>query len=397
MSFTVQNALSMPVLAEGKVIAGEQGLNRVITSVSIMDHPDTSWIKRGDLLLTTGYVFKDDLDAQTRLVRQLAKRGCAGLAIKLKRFISAVPDEMIQEANRYRLPLIEIPFEAALSDLLVTFTHEIVNREDEGDYGKSDLSIFKDLIDGKASLAEQDFKKLSSLGFNSSYPYSILLLTEQPISGEEISSIGPEEILHFAAAKKDLFRIWVVDHKGIALILQGDGNLHVRDRRQEIKEFANGLRMDLSKEYPYLEFSIGVSKEKKDLTGMETGFKEASRAILLGSKVHSHERTTIHEFHNLEAYQLISQVSRDTLTDYVESTIRPVLEYDRETGGELLKTLDVFFSARGKIEDTAKALYVHRNTVKFRLARIEELLAIDLKEQDQWFHLQLSIRAAKLL
>jgi DNA-binding PucR family transcriptional regulator len=153
----------------------------------------------------------------------------------------------------------------------------------------------------------------------------------------------------------------------------------------------------ISKEYPKLAFSIGMSKEKKDLFRMKNGFKEACQAILLGTKINSAQKNTIHDYHNLEAYQLISQVSRGTLKDYVESTIRPVLDYDRETGGELLKTLDVFFSARGKIEDTAKALFVHRNTVKFRLARIEELLGIDLKEEDQSFHLQLSIRAAKLL
>lgn len=164
MYFTVREAIEMPVLQGVEVIAGKQGLNRVIHSVSIMDHPDTSWIKRGDLLLTTGYVFKDDLEAQISLVRQLAKRGCAGLAIKLKRFIAAVPEEMIQEANTYGLPLIGLPYDAALSDLLVTFTHEIVSRENEGKSHKEKLSIFTKVIQGKCSLLRITIKNSKKWG-----------------------------------------------------------------------------------------------------------------------------------------------------------------------------------------------------------------------------------------
>ncbi len=78
MYLTIEKALKLPALNQVEVIGGSQGLTRVINSVSIMDHPDISWIKRGELLLTTGYVFKDDLNAQINLVRELSKRGSAG-------------------------------------------------------------------------------------------------------------------------------------------------------------------------------------------------------------------------------------------------------------------------------------------------------------------------------
>ncbi|MGE7877620.1 PucR family transcriptional regulator [Peribacillus muralis] len=391
MYLTVEKALKLPALNQVEVIGGKQGLARVINSVSIMDHPDISWIKRGELLLTTGYVFKDDSDAQINLVRELSKRGSAGLAIKIKRFLSTIPPEMVEEANKYKLPLLEIPYEMPLSDLLFSFTHELVNREKVKNDGKGSFEIFHSLLSGESS--SSSFPQLQEIGFNHR-PYILLLINiETKEEGDSFFSIG-RMLEKLNQTDKVDFKYWNIDFNGHLIILQGKGMVtdeHLLLQAERIAALLEGL---ITEGNPSISLTMGLSKVKKEIHNMKEGFSEAKMAIQLGPRVKS---TNINDYASIEVENLINQIPKDVLTQYVLSMIEPIIVYDKENEGELLKTLETYLFSRGRIEDAARALFVHRNTVKFRLSRIEDLLGVDLKSSDLAFKLQFSIKAAKLL
>ncbi|MGE7768183.1 PucR family transcriptional regulator [Peribacillus sp. NPDC096540] len=392
MYLTVEKALKLPALNQVEVIGGKQGLARVINSVSIMDHPDISWIKRGELLLTTGYVFKDDRNAQINLVRELSKRGSAGLAIKIKRFLSTIPPGMVEEANKYKFPLLEIPYETPLSDLLFSFTHELVNKEKVKNNGKGSFEIFHSLLNGEGR-SSYFIPQLQEFGFNPDRPYILLLLNKTKEEGDSFFPIDRmlEKLNH--TEKKD-FKYWYIDFDGQLIILQGKGMVTDECLLLQAERIAVLLEGLISKDHPSSSISMGLSKVKKEIYKMKEGFIEAKKAIQLGSRVNP---ANINDYASLEVDDLINQIPKDAITQYVVSMIQPIIIYDRENEGELLKTLETYLSSRGKIEDTARALFVHRNTVKFRLSRIEDLLGVDLKSRDIAFKLQFSIKAAKLL
>lgn len=69
---TVRKFLELPVFSEFKIVSGINGLDNVISSVNIMDNPDAlDWFSPGELLLTSGYFFKDSVEMQNQVVRQL--------------------------------------------------------------------------------------------------------------------------------------------------------------------------------------------------------------------------------------------------------------------------------------------------------------------------------------
>lgn len=127
---TVRHALSLDCMQGARVVAGGDGLERIITSVNVMEVPDIlPWVKEGQLLLTTGFSIKDDLAAQEQLVPDLAKRGLAALGFKPKRYVDRIPEIMIQEANAHSLPLIELPPEASHPQVLQGVYSELVSRQ----------------------------------------------------------------------------------------------------------------------------------------------------------------------------------------------------------------------------------------------------------------------------
>lgn len=67
------------------------------------------------------------------------------------------------------------------------------------------------------------------------------------------------------------------------------------------------------------------------------------------------------------------------------------MAYDRERRSDLLKTLRVYFETGANASEAADRLFLHRNSLLYRLARIEELVGLDLKDSRARLALQLGL------
>jgi purine catabolism regulator len=114
------------------LLTGRDGLNREITTINMMENPDTlKWIKPGEFLLTTGYFMKDNEELQLEFIKQLSSINAGGIGLKKNRYISDLPQKVIEEANSVNLPIIIIPYEYSLSDVSSIFYKEVYERQSE--------------------------------------------------------------------------------------------------------------------------------------------------------------------------------------------------------------------------------------------------------------------------
>lgn len=124
----LKDVLKLSPLNEFTCLAGNSGLDRTVNSVSVMDAPDIAdWMKGGEILITTGYVLRDNPSAFAQLIEALANKGVAALAVKLKRFHDNLPPEVLATADRFNLPLLNIPYGLAWVDIIepvLTALHE---------------------------------------------------------------------------------------------------------------------------------------------------------------------------------------------------------------------------------------------------------------------------------
>jgi len=124
---TVQDILQLDCMRQTKVVAGHQGLSRIVSNVNVMEVPDIgNWVSSGDLLLTTAYSIRNDPDALARLIPELADKGLAGLALKPKRYLQNIPPCMIEQADQMSFPLLELPLEASFSKIINNILNEIL-------------------------------------------------------------------------------------------------------------------------------------------------------------------------------------------------------------------------------------------------------------------------------
>lgn len=127
MALTVRQALELPELTNCKMIAGISGIDNHIQYVDTMEVPDISpWLKKRELLVTTGYSIKNDTLALVSLVESLHKVQAAGILIKT-RFLGSLPQEALDCANRLGLPMIEASNELSFAELINALMKAIVN------------------------------------------------------------------------------------------------------------------------------------------------------------------------------------------------------------------------------------------------------------------------------
>lgn len=132
MELFVSDFLSLPELEGLRLAAGKQGVSRRIRAINVIDNPDSfDWLESGELILNTGYLLGDDPASQRKLIQALWDTGCAGLCIKLGRYISAIPKAMAEQADLLGLPLIEIPYGYSLSTVSTALNRRLFAEKED--------------------------------------------------------------------------------------------------------------------------------------------------------------------------------------------------------------------------------------------------------------------------
>ena len=127
---TVREMLGQDAMRGTRIIAGADGLDRVVRRLNVMTVPNiVRWTKQDEFLLTTGYPLPREPGEFGALIEQLAAKGLAGLGVKLDEYLAEVPPDAVELADRAAFPIVVIPATSPLDDVLSQTFETIVNRQ----------------------------------------------------------------------------------------------------------------------------------------------------------------------------------------------------------------------------------------------------------------------------
>ena len=141
-----------------------------------------------------------------------------------------------------------------------------------------------------------------------------------------------------------------------------------------------------------LTFSVGVSEACTGATGYATAFEEAAQAAEIGGLLRG--GPGIATFRDLGAYRYVL-ASSDLGRDADRARLDRLVEYDDRRGTALLGTLERYLDERANVVGTARTLYIHPNTLRQRLERIERESGLDL-DRDDWISLAIAVKVVRL-
>lgn len=157
-------------------------------------------------------------------------------------------------------------------------------------------------------------------------------------------------------------------------------------------ELSNAFSQELNRAYPQFSIAIGLGQIARDINGWRSSYRDAVQAMELAERLQTDSPLYIGD---LGVYQLIlSLTDKDKLSDFCEHTLGLLLDYDMRQNADLIKTLEAFFNCHGNLSQTAESLIVHRNTLLYRMNRINEIAGIDMNRPETRLalHLALTIR-----
>jgi purine catabolism regulator len=120
MGIILKDILKMSCFESSKLVSGKEVVDRTeVEGITIVERPDiANWIKGGELLLTSFYSIEMDIQAQRKLVEDVARNGAAGIIIKVSDMVPAVSDDIVEAGRSLNFPVITISKEVKYIDIL---------------------------------------------------------------------------------------------------------------------------------------------------------------------------------------------------------------------------------------------------------------------------------------
>lgn len=117
------------------LVAGSKGLTSSISKVTVLDAPDgPSWLSGGEFILTSTYLFNNDSERLCLFCEQLINIKASGFGLKMGRYLSKVPQSLIDLCDRNNFPLIILPYSFVWTDVISVFYELSYDLEREEKY-----------------------------------------------------------------------------------------------------------------------------------------------------------------------------------------------------------------------------------------------------------------------
>ena len=143
---------------------------------------------------------------------------------------------------------------------------------------------------------------------------------------------------------------------------------------------------------------IGTSRKVTSMLEFHDAYKQARQSLIIGSMMHSGIEYTI-GYGDLGLMRLLYLIiDHPELEQFYKETLGPLEDYDKEWDTELTETLRVYVNHGANLNSAARALFIHRHTLRYRLEQIEDdILHIDVDSQEVLLNLQVAFLIKQLL
>lgn len=208
------------------------------------------------------------------------------------------------------------------------------------------------------------------------------------IKTEGNRDIHPYEVILSLFPNRSRDFIIVIDEECIALVKE----LKSENNTKEIERIAKIIIDTLNTEL-MIKAIIGVGTVVDNIKDIGRSYKEAQTALLVGG-IFENDKDVIY-YNNLGIGRLIYQLPTTLCNLFLNEVFKGnSLE---QLDGEMFHTIQVFFENNLNVSETSRQLYVHRNTLVYRLDKIQKLTGLDLRKFDDALIFKVSMMVKKYL
>ncbi|MBC8016498.1 MAG: helix-turn-helix domain-containing protein [Sporomusaceae bacterium] len=164
--------------------------------------------------------------------------------------------------------------------------------------------------------------------------------------------------------------------------------------RENSKKVAKSLQGNIQEVLPDVSVSIGIGKFYPTGVDLCRSYQEGKQALELGRFIRDKGHRT--HFEDLGIIRLLAHVSLEQLDDFYKEYLQAVIDYDEKNNTNYLEILQTYFGMNGDFNLTAEKLFMHPNTLRNRLKKIEEILDVDFQKIENLLTIAVACKISKM-
>lgn len=405
--FECKDLLTLPSMAQARIIAGKSGLSNSIRWVYKPENMNfAKWVKGQELLIISTPVIQSEDFNLPLVIKKANKLNMSGaLLLTGDKYIASIDSSVVSYANLNNFPIFVISGEIPLVDIFEEIGHAIA-------YNKNSDALSDDILSGiifgKNINADAFAMKFSEAGYaldGKNRMFTINIHGDRRIEEYEYDTVISKVKNEFNSGNMNTllsrygnnivgcfcFKTGEMDASGrSADINMSDDIVQYNDvqdthtvSESDEKEMLAKIYSSLS-EYLYsissdIKLVMGVGRAYEGIGDLQKSFTEASRCVILSEKMNMSGRVFWYE--EMGIYNLFSELAdKRVMQEFIDSTLGVIIEYDRNNNSKLLETLKAYLWNNNSLIHASEQLYTHRNTVKYRVQRISQLTGRDFDD-----------------
>ena len=370
MSFTIEDMmLTSEKRYEMKFLAGKNGWANSISWVHLLE--DTTIIQNfwgKEVAVTTGLGFPEKEDWM-RLARKLNRYHASGLIINVGQYIREIPEELMAYCDENDLPLLTVPWEVRLSDMIKDFSIRVFVQDNTDEQIAAALIAAIETPDNQTAYRKELWQYFDVDG-----SFQVLLLTCEGL-----------DAMDMVERRKLSYRIQVyledITHNASFFYYNSDFVLVANAVPEEtLYQLIEGAIKRGEKRMPERKLHVGIGSKCMDISRLSVSYRRAKAAVQMAMT----QKRQVVKFDDCGLYRLLYMVEDTGVLQEIETECLAALEeYDRKYNAGYVETLQSYLKHNGSIQAVAEELYTHRNTVLYRLGNIRKVLGNELKTPEE--------------
>lgn len=290
--------------------------------------------------------------------------------------------EVDKHLDEHALVLLKQAAEAAKNKLL-----QLQNRKNKKE--ERFQEFFWKLLTGHIQSNKETMENFQVLQISPPSSFTIAVLQFQ----KDITNEEEKQISYLLQTNQRLkTALYTIDHHQLILLISLEG---IDQPLNLLNDFVSTFVQKMAERFGVKAINPAFSSVYDDYQKVEKAYREALIVLSMKERFPS-EVNTIHGYQNLGIYQFIDILLEKRTNDgYENHALKKLQEYDEKHNSDLVETLEVFLNKDNNVNEAAKALNVHTNTLNYRLKRISEIGEINLKDPNQKMTLYIDLKLEK--
>ncbi len=343
-----------------ELIGGKNGWSNSISWLLMLEDVNvTKHFAGKELAVTTGIGFSTTEKLQ-KLVQALLDSHAAGLIVNTGGYIDEVPQEIIDLCDEHDFPLLTVPWEVVLAEMIKDITARVFFQ------GIADDRIEAAFI---RALKEPDnmenYRSELLQYFDVDGTFQVALLTTDGL-----------DAMDTVERKRMGYRMQLylenISHNGCFFYYDSNFVLVMNDvGHKDMTEIIEGMVKRVKMRMPDVPMYVGVGTCLTDISQLSCCYERAKAAVTMAY----FKKKPLLYYDEMGMYRLLYAVKDVALLQEMEETpLRPLDEYDAKHNSNYVETLELYLKYDRSIQAVSEASFTHRNTVIYRINNIKKLL-----------------------